>query len=379
MRKVLYILGLIFFLFSCEKGNMFIIEGNIKNAQGNILYLEHVDISKANLIDSVKLNAQGNFKFKRERPVSPEFYRLILNKQFIDLAVDSTETIKIYADLEMFPKDYSIEGSENSIKIKELSILRDNVTLEFNKLSKSFGAKEISREEYADQASKVIDTYKETARKYIIEGFGSTAAYYALLQTVNGLTIFDPYDKEDSRLYGAVATQWDFHYPNNQFSQYIKNLSLQGMVALRTERPVKYTMGNTISFFDIDLPTISGAELKLSQIAQGKVTLLEFCSYVANGSPEHNMLLAKIYDKYKDKGFQIFQVSIDPDEHAWKNAAVNLPWICVRDPQSIYSENLKNYNVENIPTGFILNKNGELVLRIDSYKNIESDINKYFK
>jgi len=106
---------------------------------------------------------------------------------------------------------------------------------------------------------------------------------------------------------------------------------------------------------------------------------LEFCTLLAQGSPEHNMLLAKVYEKFKDKGFQIFQISLDTDEHAWKNAAVNLPWISVRDPQSVYSENVNWYNVETLPTGFIMDENGEIVSRITDYKNLETDIAKHLK
>ncbi len=379
MQKILFSLSLILLLTSCGKSNKFTIEGNIKNANGSTLYLEHVEVSKTNAIDSVKLNASGNFRFKKERSASPEFYKLILSKQSIDLAIDSTETLKIQADSATFSKNYIVEGSENCVKIKELSILRANTGSKFLQLEKSYKAKEINDEEYQKQAYLAIDSYKEVAKKYIVTEPASTAAYYALLQTISGMVIFDPYDKADNKFYGAVATQWDLHYPNSPLSKQVKNLSLQGMKELRSDRTLEYKISKTIDVFNIDLPTVSGSKVKLSETAKGKITLLEFCSYLAEGSPEHNMLLAKAYEKYKGQGFQIYQISLDPDEHAWKNAAINLPWTCVRDPQSVYSENVRLYNVNTLPAGFILNKDGEIVSRIDSYKNLESDIAKYLK
>ena len=378
MQKILFTFCFVFLLVSCGKNNKFTIEGNIKNASGSILYLEHVEVSQASILDSVKLNTNGNFRFRKERLAFPEFYRLKLDKQLIDVAIDSTEIIKIEADSATFAKDYMIEGSENCMKIKELSILRANMANMFNKLDKSFANKEITREEYIDQAQKAIDIYKETAKKYIVENLGSTVSYYALLQTINGLVIFDPYNKADNRLYGAVATQWNFRYPDSPLSMQVKKLSLTGMKAIRAEQPLEYTVAKTIDIFDINLPAVSGSSLKLSEVAQGKITLLEFCTYFEDGSPEHNMLLAKIYEKYKEKDFQIYQVSLDTDEHAWKNAAVNLPWMCVRDPQSVYSDIVRWYNVNTLPTGFILNKNGEIVSRI-SYKNLEAEVVKYLK
>ena len=379
MQKIFFTLSLTLLLVSCGKNNKFTIEGNIKNASGSILYLEHVGLSRVSVIDSIKLNTNGDFRFRKERSAFPEFYRIKLCKQSIDVAIDSTETINVKADSATFTKDYTIEGSENCVKIKELSLLRTNTAKTFSTLDKSFADKKITQEEYIDQALKAIDTYKETAQKYIVENPGSTVAYYALLQTINGLVIFDPYTKADNRLYGAVATQWDFRYPDSPLTMQVKNLSLTGMKALRVEQPLEYTVAKIMDIFDVDLPTVSGSRLKLSEVAKGKVVLLEFCTYFIEGSPEHNMLLAKVYEKYKEKNFQIYQVSLDLDEHAWKNAAVNLPWICVRDPQSVYSEIVRNYNVNTLPVGFILNKEGEIVSRVTDYKNLEADIVKYLK
>ncbi len=360
MQKILFTLSLVLLFISCGKDNKFTIEGTVKNASGSVLYLEHVGLSKVSVIDSAKLNADGDFKFRKERSAFPEFYRLKLSKQLIDLAIDSTETITIKADSAAFAKDYTVEGSENNLKIKELSLLKANTANLLNE--------------------ETINAYKEIAKKYIIENPGATVAYYALLQTIKGLMIFDPYDKADNRFYGAVATQWYSRYPDSPLSKHLKNISLSGMKTIRAEQSLEYTVSNTIDFIDIELPAISGSKIKLSDvIAQGKVTLLEFCTHFEQGSPEHNMLLAKVYEKHKDKGFQIFQVSLDTDEHAWKNAATNLPWISVRDPQSVYSENARWYNVNTLPTGFIINKNGEIILRITDYRNLEADIAKYFK
>ena len=151
------------------------------------------------------------------------------------------------------------------------------------------------------------------------------------------------------------------------------------MSSLRADRPLEYTVEKTIDVFNIDLPTVFGKNIKLTEVVTGKLTLLEFTTYQAQGSPEHNMLLAQIYGKYADKGFQIYQVSLDVDDHLWKNAAANLPWMCVRDPQSVYSQTVRMYNVGSIPTGFLINKEGEIVTRVDSYENLESQIINYLK
>ena len=86
------------------------------------------------------------------------------------------------------------------------------------------------------------------------------------------------------------------------------------------------------------------------------------------------MKLAELYKKYRSRGLQIYQVSLDADEQSWKVAADNLPWVCVRDPQSVYSRNAAIYNVKNLPTCFVIDKNDGIVKRIEKVGEIEAAI-----
>ena len=70
----------------------------------------------------------------------------------------------------------------------------------------------------------------------------------------------------------------------------------------------------------------------------------------------------------------IYQVSLDADEQAWKVAADNLPWICVRDPQSVYSHNAAMYNVKTLPTCFVIDRNDGIVKRIEKVDEIENAV-----
>ena len=86
------------------------------------------------------------------------------------------------------------------------------------------------------------------------------------------------------------------------------------------------------------------------------------------------MTLAELYAVYHSKGLEIYQVSLDDDLHFWKNAASNLPWTCVRDPQSVYSSVAALYYVRQLPALFLLDKKGNLVKRIEDLKTLEADI-----
>jgi hypothetical protein len=96
-------------------------------------------------------------------------------------------------------------------------------------------------------------------------------------------------------------------------------------------------------------------------------------------SPLHNQQLLKALEKYHTRGFMIYQISLDTDEHFWKNAAINLPWICVFDPQSVNSDIVKKYNIRELPAGFILDRKGNIVKRVENYADLEKDILPYLK
>ena len=106
------------------------------------------------------------------------------------------------------------------------------------------------------------------------------------------------------------------------------------------------------------------------------MVILDFTIYQSAASAAHNYMLRDLYDKYAARGLQIFQVSLDADEHFWKTTADNLPWICVRDPQGVYSAYASAYNVQNLPTLFLVNRNNDLSLRGEAIKNLEEEVQK---
>lgn len=224
---------------------------------------------------------------------------------------------------------------------------------------------------------KAITSYKETALKYIFGAPASPAAYFALFQQIDGLWFFDLYDRTDSKAYGAVATSYKTYYPESPRTKQLENMALLSLKVTRGERRNSTQIDNVkeISFIDIDLPDMNGHQLKLSDVAQGKAVLVNFTAYQSDWSPSFNMELNELYDKYKARGFEIYQISLDNDAHFWKNVASNIPWKTVRDPQSIYSSIAAIYNVRQLPALFLLNKKGEMVKRIETIDTIENDIN----
>lgn len=375
--RFLVALGMCLFLLSaCNKSDDFTVKGIVTGAEGQIMYLENVGISNIVTLDSVKLTSDGKFKFTKKAPAYPDFYRLRLNNQLINFSIDSVETVSFVADAGTFATSYSVEGSNNAEKIKDITLAQLDANQAINRLRKDYEDKMISDTTYRSKVLAAADGYKEFARKYIFEAPMSTVAYYALFQQIDGLLFFDLYDKNDIKVYGAVATSYDHYYPESPRAKHLHNLTLQSMKVLRSQRPVDLTNVETeeIAYWDIELPNVKGEMVKLSSVAPGKVVFVNFTAYQAEWSPALNMALGELYTKYNKRGLEIYQVSLDTDIHFWRNAASNLPWNCVRDPQSVYSQIAGMYNVRQLPALFIIDRKGNLIKRVEDLQKLETDL-----
>ena len=253
------------------------------------------------------------------------------------------------------------------------SILRGQLS----SLDKDFSSKKINALTYSDSVLKVVNEYKTKVSQYIFENPRSAAAYFTLFQKVNGLLIFDPYTKEDYRAYGAVATSWDTFYPESERTKQIKEIALGALRQKKAENNpgISFDSIPEQNRIEIVLPDIKGKEIKLSDMT-GKLVLLDFTAYETDYSGPYNMNLAKLYDKYKDKGLEIFQISLDSDENFWKVTGSNLPWITVRDKDSVYSKYARSYNVTSLPALFIIGRDGSIIERVQDVKNLDETIKK---
>ena len=366
-------------LFSCNSEQKFNVTGTVADSEGRTIYLEASSIEGIVPLDSMKLKKDGTFKFSYKRPESPEFYRLRIEDKVINFSVDSTESIEITALYRDFPVSYVIAGSENSAKIKELSLLQIALQKKVDALVEASEKGRINAGAFEDSLRSVIQSYKDTVRiNYIFAAPNKAFAYYALFQEVNGFMIFDPFsNKDDIKCFAAVATSLNNFYPHADRSKNLYNMVIKGMK--NTRMPKQKTMEvpqiNESGIIDIDLKDMRGVDRKLSDL-KGKVVLLDFTAYRTAVSVSHNFMLRELYDKYASQGLEIYQVSFDTDEHFWKTSADNLPWICVRDPNGVYSSAAAVYNVQKLPTYFLVNRNNELSARDENIKNLEETIKK---
>ena len=359
----------------CRKSETFTVSGVVAGGAGQTLYLENTGLTTVTTLDSVKIKPDGKFSFRQPRPEYPDFYRLKLNNQTIHFSVDSTETVTFTADVNNFAFAYTVEGSENSKAFKEITLAQLDADQELRRLRDSFGMNLITDSAYQAGVIKAVEAYKEVALKFIYGAPLSTAAYFALFQQFGGALFFDIFDSADSKAFAAVATSYKTFQPTNPRSKQLENLALQSIKAVR-DRQKKLILPNAVevSYIDIELPNINDKNIKLSEIAPGKAVLVVFTVFQQDWAPTFHNDLNMIYRRFKDKGFEVYHVSLDSDAHFWKNAAYNLPWVTVRDPQSIYSSTASIYNVRQLPALFLIDSKGNLMKRFDSLNAIESEI-----
>jgi hypothetical protein len=122
MKKIFYAALAVLTLCACHSKPKFNIEGEISGADGQMLYFESSGLGSIVPLDSVKLKEDGSFHFNGLRPESPEFYRLRMGDKIINISIDSIETIKVKAPFNAFSTNYTVEGSDNCSKIKELTL-----------------------------------------------------------------------------------------------------------------------------------------------------------------------------------------------------------------------------------------------------------------
>ena len=379
MKNVVYfLLALVLVgLGACDNGPKFKVQGEVTGAEDKTLYLEASGLEGVVLLDSVKLGSNGSFSFAEACPESPEFYRLRMGGQVINFAVDSTETVVVKTDAAKFDTGYTIEGSENNQKIKELVMLQAELQQKVDKLSKSGMPAGLAQNQFVNY----VNEYKEKVKRgYIYAAPNQSYAYFALFQTLNGYMIFDPMsNKEDVKCFAAVATSLNNTYPHADRSRNLYNMVIKGMKNTREpQQEVVEIDPNLIKeadIIDIKLKDLKGNARTLTEL-KGKVVLIDFTVYNNAMSAAHNLALRELYDKYQAKGLEIYQISLDTDEHFWKTSADNLPWICVRDAAGPYSQYVSIYNVAGLPSVFLVGRDNVLKLRGENIKDLDAEIRK---
>ena len=379
MKKTLYILLLLILLYGCRQENKFCIEGNIKGADSCMLYLEHLTLGEGTVaIDSVRLKEDGTFCFKAEAKGNPEFYRLRIGGQGINLGIDSTETVRVMASLDSMSFGYSVEGSSTCDTIRLLCLKLASLERKARSISTD---RNYTLQERDDMIGELVEQYKtEVKRDYIQNHYDAAYSYYACFQTLGNQLIFDPVlNKSDLTWLHAVANAWNEKYPGCQRTENLCNIIQE--CRRRQAKPREIVLNidgekvRELGIIDMTFPDINGQERELSSL-RGNVVLLDFMAFSMDGSTERTLLLRELYNKYHERGLEIYQVSFDPSQHLWKQRCEALPWVSVYCEEGLESDMLRLYNVQYLPCYFLIDRNCDLQARQEDIPNLEEAIEK---
>lgn len=369
--------GAVLTLLTACGGKKFNVEGEIANAKDSVLYFENVGLNGIEEIGTVKLDDRGKFSFSGDAPAAPEFYRLRINDQIINVAIDSTETITVKAQYPQMATQYEISGSDNNEKIKELALKQIDLQGRAVALERSG----LSSAEVRDSLMKMLYYYKEEVKNdYIFKEPYKSYAYFALFQTLGPWLIFDPKNNsEDVKVFAAVATSWDTFHPGAERGENLHNIAIEGLknariIAAKNQvNAIDESKVVEAGVIDVALTDNKGKLRRLTDL-KGKVVLLDFHIFAMEDSPKRILSLREYYNKYHAQGLEIYQVSLDGNEHYWKQMTAALPWISVRDEEGLNSPLLLQYNIPTVPEFFLIDRQNNLVKRSEQMKDLDAEI-----
>ena len=366
MKKIFSIAFAITVLaIGCKKQNGFVIDGKITNAQGKYLYLEELKVSSSIPVDSVELGKDGSFKFKGKIDY-PNFYLLSLNRNnFVTLLVDTTEKISVFGDAANFSRDYVVQGSPGSLLVQELNNMLAKNKHKLDSIRNNVNAfrlhddYSVQRIKWDQEMADIKQSQIRYSTNFIQKHPFSLACVLALYQKFDDSN----YVVQDLQSLKVAASALNSFFPK---SEHVKALYANTQRLMQQEKNNKlqqFIAQNGVNSPDITLPNANGREVSLASLPN-KVILIQFWSAKNRDSRIQNEALVDLYSKYKSKGLEIYQVSVDTDRAAWLNAIEQdrLSWINVGDMKgSVIAANL--YNIQVIPSNYILDKDKRVVAK----------------
>ncbi len=376
MKKYVILAVVALAMTACSE-KKFHVECQITNAKDSVLYFENIGLAGPEVLDSARLGDDGSFSFSGECPEAPEFYRLRVSDQIISLSIDSTETVTIKAQWPQMASQYEVSGSEECQTIKTLALKQMDLQQRAMNVSRNT---ELDVDQVNDSILAMVRQYKnEVKKQYIFPNPGKPSAYFALFQTLGNMLLFNPQnDKEDIKVFAAVATSWDTYWPEAERGKNLHNIAIEGMKNVRinearANQTIDASKVQEAGLIDIALTDNHGKMRHLTDL-KGKVVLLDFHVFATNESPARILLLRELYNKYQAQGLEIYQVSLDADEHFWKQQTSALPWISVREERGANSPTLSIYNVQTVPEFFLIDRGNNIVGRSQSIKDLEQAV-----
>lgn len=337
------------------------ITGTLKNNPSKSVKLEKLGLQQVTTIDSSAVDEKGNFSMSG---VSEKgFYRIKVDDKIYWLFLLENAEYKVDIDLARQDDAFKITGPKDNDEFQVAMKSMNNVQRELQTarykylMGQQMGAPAdslaVAEAEFKAVASKMEKICLEGAKN-------AKSAFVALFYVTN--TPIDQYPKENL----AVIERMEKELPNSSYTKDIRKIYDQykqqsETAAMQQQAAEDIGIGKPAP--EIDLKTPDGKSIKLSSL-KGKVVLLDFWASWCGPCRMEMPNVVAAYNKYKDKGFTVYSVSLDKDANAWKNSikTLGMTWENqVSDLKFWQCEAAMRYGVNGIPAAFLLDKNGIIV------------------
>ena len=373
MNKIfLVITGLLLVsLFSCNsesKNEGFVIKGKITNATGKTVYLDELSASKPVAIDSAVIADDGTYNLSGTTSFENFYMLRFEGGKFIFVVADSVDVVSVNADFNDINESYTVEGSVATQTIKDINSHINEAYNKINLLSSEIKASK-GQENYdsievavQNKYMAIIKTENVFLKSVIDKDPSSLSAYWALDQQLGrGNHILNHAD--DIAYFEKVDNAMLEKNKNSSIAKQFHTQILQLKQQIAAEKQAKATTATGVEAIDIDLPTPQGINVKLSDL-RGKYVLLDFWASWCGPCRGENPNVVVNYKKYKEKGFTVYQVSLDDNKANWEKA-IKMDglgaWTHVSDLKKWGCVPAKQYNVRGIPANFLIDPEGKII------------------
>ena len=352
-RNILHLIVLLFILISCQNKNEKINEikltvNYIGDIEGDEVRLQKVSSDYS--IELYKSESFNNNKIVFDILIlESTLFRLdILGKESIDLILNNTD-INLNIDNSSSEFKYTIEGSYDTDVLNNVRKIISTYKYDIRQINQKFiKASQEKNSKLVNELRYDANILKIDFEKFLKTYLRTVDNSLAVIITSDYLDIDNNISFWDSTL---IKYRDNFSY-NSYFKSFEKKINKIKSVSIGSVAP------------EIILSDTTGKDVALSSL-RGKYVLLDFWAGWCGPCRMENPNILKNYVKYKNKGFEVYQVSLDRSRSDWVNAIKkdNLIWYNVSDLKYFQSEAATIYNIDRIPKAFLLDPNGVIIAK----------------
>jgi len=353
MKKILLAAFVVLSVLSCSSGSKSILNvtaSSLSDSTQVIVY--KLNVSQLQTVDTLYVvGGHAKCGILSDRTVPDFYYVDVPGKCRVSLILTPGQVLDVNLD------DCSVTGSEEAVLFNQVESEYASLSQRVAEWTKEYTEATDStvKKAASENIIKSFVSFKKLSIKHVMTHPASMTNIPVLFRKISEIPVFG--DANDVFLIQKVYDTLSVLYPESPYVMSLKNeidsrkhiMELNDMIA----------GAQTVSVPDIQLPDVNGNRRSLLGI-KDKVILLLFWESGLENISVMNAEIKELYSKYKDSGFEIFQVALDVDKTAWAASVKSqkIEWVSVVDTRGIQSTYIPLYSVSNLPYALVLGRDG---------------------